>query len=128
VASGSSFVYFVQPVLANVAMGTVFLISVAVGRPLIGRLAHEFWEVTPEMEARPAVLRLFRDLTFLWAGVNIATAMMTFALLVSLPLATFVATKQMAGLATTFGAMFVTVSLSLRTARREGFVAPAVVP
>jgi hypothetical protein len=126
VASGSAFVYFVQPVLANVAMGGVFLVSVAVGRPLIGRLAHEFWELTPEVVARPAVRRLFRRLTLLWAGVNLAIATMTVALLLWLPLTTILAMKQLSGLAMTFGATFLTIALSLRTARREGLVGPVV--
>jgi len=36
-ASGSTFVYFFQPVLGKVALSGVFLLSVAQGRPLIGR-------------------------------------------------------------------------------------------
>jgi hypothetical protein len=127
VASGSAFVYFLQPILANIAMGGVFLVSVAVGRPLIGRLAHEFWDVTPAQAAHPAVLRLFRRLTLFWAGVNLAIATLTLALLLWLPLATFVAIKQISALAVTFAAVFVTISLSLRTARREGLVEPALV-
>ena len=42
VISGSAFVYFFQPMLSTLAMSAVFLVSIAVGRPLIGTLAHEF--------------------------------------------------------------------------------------
>ena len=127
VLSGSSFLYFFQPILANVAMAIAFLISIAVGRPLIGRLAHEFWEVTPDMAARPAVRRLFRRLTVLWAVANLTIATLTLALLLWLPLAAFVPIKQVSGLALTFGAVFMTISLSLRTARLEGLTASTVV-
>jgi uncharacterized membrane protein len=120
VVSRSSFVYFFQPVLASVAMGCVFLGSVAVGRPLIATLAHEFWPIAPEVAARPQVVRLFRRLTFLWAGVNLASAALTTGLLVSLPLGAFVAAKQVFGLGLTAGAVCLTISMSLRTARREG--------
>jgi intracellular septation protein A len=120
VISDSSFIYFFQPILATVAMGCVFLISVFIGQPLIGRLAHEFWPITPEMAARPGVLRLFRDLTLLWAAVNLASAALTMALLLSLPMRPFLAVRQVAGLCLTAGAVFLTVTLSLRTARREG--------
>jgi len=120
VVSHSSFVYFFQPVLGTVAMGLVFLASVAIRRPLIGRLAGEFWPVTPEVAGRPAIRRLFRRLTLLWAAVNLATAAVTMGLLLSLPLATFLAAKQVSGLVLTSGAVFLTVSLSLRTARLEG--------
>ncbi len=121
VISQSSFVYFFQPVLGTVAMGCVFLISVCVGRPLIGRLAGEFWPISAEMAECPAILRLFRRLTLLWAGVNLASAALTMVLLLSLPLGAFIAVKQVSGFAVTAAAVFVTVSHSLRTARREGF-------
>lgn len=121
IASHSSFIYFLQPILGTVVMGCVFLISVGVGRPLIGTLAGEFWPVTPEMAARPGIRRLFRRLTLLWAAVNFATAALTMSLLVSLPVGAFLATKQLSGLAITAGAVLLTVSASLRAARREGF-------
>ena len=119
----SSFVYFFQPILGTLAMGFVFLISVAVGKPLIGRLAGEFWAVTPEVAARPAVIRLYRHLTLLWAAVNVFLAALTAVLLVVLPLGAFLAVKQVSGLAVTAGAVFVTISMSLTIARREGIVA-----
>jgi hypothetical protein len=132
VASGSTFVYFFQPILGTVAMAVVFLLSIAVGRPLIGILAGEFWPLTAEVKGRPAVVCLFRRLTVLWAGINLATAAATLVLLLCLPLATFVAAKQISGLAITCGGISVTVAWSLRTARREGLVsalpAPGILP
>ena len=122
VVSRSSFAYFFQPVLGTIAMGCVFLLSVVVGRPFIGRLAGDFWPITPEQAARPAVRRLFRNLTVLWAGASFASAALTMSLLVSLPLRAFLPVKQVPGFALTAGAVFVTVSLSLRTARAEGLV------
>ena len=129
VISRSSFVYFFQPALASIVMGSVFLISVAVGRPLIATLAHEFWPFSPEVAARPRVVRLFRRLTLLWAGVNLASAALTTGLLLSLPLGAFLAVTQLAGLGLTAGAVCLTVSMSLRTARREGLHArPSPLP
>jgi hypothetical protein len=123
VVSRSSFVYFFQPVLATVAMGFVFLISIPIGRPLIGRLAGEFWPITADEAARPGILRLFRNLTLLWAAVNFASAALTLSLLVSLPLAAFLPVKQLAGFGLSGMAIFVTITLSLRAAHREGLVA-----
>jgi hypothetical protein len=119
IISGSSFVYFVQPVLSTVAMSLVFLGSVVIGRPLIASLANEFWPLTSEDVACPAVTRLFRNLTMLWAGINLVTAITTMVLLTVLPLAAFVAVKQVAGLGITAVGVYVTVSSSLRMARRE---------
>ena len=123
VASGSSFTYFAQPVASSFAMGCVFLISVLIGRPMVERLALEFWPLTPEMLDRPAVSRLLRGLTFWWAGVNIAIAGTTLLLLLWLPMATYVAAKQAASLAIMGIGVAVTIDLALRTARREGFAA-----
>ncbi len=129
VVSRSSFVYFFQPVLGSIAMGGVFPISVAIRRPLIATLAHEFWPLSAEVAARPGVMRLFRRLTLLWSGVNLASAAVTTALLVSLPLGAFVVVKQLSGLGLTAAAVCLTVSMSLRTARREGLHAePTPVP
>ncbi|MCU1463590.1 MAG: putative rane protein [Acidimicrobiales bacterium] len=126
IVSHSSFLYFFQPVLATVAMGGVFLVSVGIGRPLIGRLADEFWPITEEMAVHPGVLRLFRDLTLLWAAVNLVSAALTLCLLVTLPIGAFVAVKQLSGLAISGGAVFLTISRSLATARREGFAAQPI--
>jgi hypothetical protein len=125
VASGSSFFYFAQPVASSVVMTGVFLVSVLVGRPLIEQLALEFWPLTPELLALPSVSRLLRGLTFLWAGVNLAIAATTLTLLVCLPLATYVAVKQLASLAITGVGIAVTIDRSLRVARREGYVVGA---
>jgi hypothetical protein len=127
-ATGSTFVYFAQPILLTVVTAGVFLVSLVVGRPVIERIADDFWPITSEMSENPRVQSLFRGLTVLWAGVNLVIATLTFVLLVSLPLATFVAVKQVAALAINVTAVTVTIVWSHRTACREGLAhAPVVV-
>lgn len=126
IVSRSPFIYFFQPVLGSVAMACVFLISVGIGRPLIGRLAGEFWPMTPEVAARPRVLRLFRNLTLMWGALNLASAALTLTFLVSLPLGVFLAAKQVSAFGITALGVFVTVSMSLTTGRREGLAAVAL--
>ena len=100
--------------------------SLVIDRPLIGRFAGDFWPMTPEVAENPGVVSLFRGLTVLWAGVNLTTAALTLGLLLSLPLATFVAVKQVTGLGITVAAIAVTIIWSHRIACREGIVrAPA---
>jgi hypothetical protein len=125
VASGSTFVYFAQPVVGSLVVGSVFLISVAVGRPMVEKLALEFWPLTPEMQAHPSVERLLRRLTFLWAGVNFAVGAATLTLLLVLPLPMFVAVKQAVAWTITLAGIAVTIDRSVRTALRAGFVAKA---
>jgi hypothetical protein len=122
VASGSSFVYFAQPVASSLVMAGVFLVSIAIGRPMIEKLALEFWPLTPELLALPSVSRLLRGLTFLWAGVNLAIGATTLTLLLCLPLATYVAVKQLASLAITGTGIAITIDRALRIARMEGYV------
>jgi hypothetical protein len=124
VASGSSFIYFAQPIAGSLIMACVFLLSVVIGKPMVERLALEFWPLTPEMLARPAVSRLLRRLTFLWAGVNLVIGATMLTLLLCLPLATFVAIKQLVSLTITGTGVALTIDRAVRTARREGFMAP----
>jgi hypothetical protein len=125
VGSGSTFVYFAQPVIGTVITAGVFLVSIALGRPLIGKLATDFWPITHEQSDLPRVRRLMVGLTVLWAGVNLATASVTFVLLLSLDLTTFLAAKQVTGLAITISAIAITIVWSHRTASAEGIIAPS---
>jgi hypothetical protein len=103
----------------------VFLGSIALGRPLIAKLAHDFWPITAEQAEIPRVRRLIIGLTVLWAGVNLATASVTLILLLSLDLTAFLAAKQLTGLAITISAIAVTIVWSHRTASDEGIIAPS---
>jgi uncharacterized membrane protein len=120
--SGSTFAYFIQPVATTVVLAAVFVGSVLIGRPVIARFASDYCDLAPEVSSRPRVVRLFRGLTLLWAGVHIMTAAATFGMLVSLPTATFVALKTIACLSITIAAIVLTVSCSIRTARNENLV------
>ena len=96
---------------------------------MIEKLALEFWPLTPELLALPSVTRLLRGLTYLWAGVNLAIGATTLTLLLCLPLATYVAVKQLASLAITGTGIAITIDRSLRVARQEGYVVePDVAP
>jgi hypothetical protein len=128
VLSGSTFFYFAQPVLSSLVMGVVFLVSIVAGRPMVERLALEFWPLTPELLARPVVTRLLRRLTYLWAAVNLLIGLTTLTLLLWLPTATFVALKPVVSLALTGTGIAITIDRSVRTARREGYVPDHPIP
>jgi len=126
VGTGSSFVYFAQPILLTVLNAALFLATLWVGRPMIERLACDFWPVTPEIAQNPRIDSLFRGLTVLWAGVNLAIATITFVLLVNLPVASFVAVKQVAVLFVNVVAAAVTIWWAHSIACREGLVTTRV--
>jgi hypothetical protein len=100
----------------------VFLGSVVIGRPLVARLAHDFCPIHPDVAVRQPVARLFAGLTVLWAVVHIVIAAATFAMLVTLPVAEFVALKTATSFSVSAAAVVVTVVWALRIARDEGLV------
>jgi hypothetical protein len=120
--SGSTFMYFMQPIATTVVLALVFLGSALIGRPLVARLAADFCPIDADLQRRPGVVNLFSGLTILWAAVHLANAAATFGLLMSLPVATFVALKTGACLAITFGGILLTVTWAIRTARSENLV------
>jgi intracellular septation protein A len=97
-ASGSVFVYFLQPSLTTVAIAGAFLLSVPAGRPLAERLAHDFVPLEPEVMSLPGVQRVFIRITLLWAFVNLVNAAVSIVLLMSQPVGTFVAIKTIGGM------------------------------
>jgi hypothetical protein len=124
--SGSTFAYFVQPVATTVVIAAIFLGSMAIRRPVIARVAHDFCPFAAEVAERPAVTRLFGNLTMVWAGAQLLTAGMTLAMLVTMPVAMFVAIKTVAALGISVAAVVITISLALRTVHAEQLVfAPA---
>ena len=122
VLSGSAAMYFVQPVVTTGVMAAVFLGSIVVGRPVVAALAVDFCPVGPEVTTRPGVVRLFRRLTVLWAGVHVVTGAATLSMLLTLPLPAFVLYKTVACLALTGVGAGITVVMALRTVRAEGLV------
>src|SRR6266536_2693467 len=70
--TGTAFFYFLQPTLGNFAVGMLFLASVALGKPLVGRLANDLCPLPAHVLAKRAVRRFFTRITVLWALVNIA--------------------------------------------------------
>jgi uncharacterized membrane protein len=68
-ATGSVFLYFLQPSLGNFAIGALFLGTVAVGRPLVARLAGEFCGFPDEVVRHHRLRAFFRQVSLLWATV-----------------------------------------------------------
>jgi Protein of unknown function (DUF3159) len=120
--SHNSFVYFLQPILRTVLTAVVFAGSVALGRPLIARFADDFCPLSSDVQRRPGVLRLFRRLSCLWAGINAIAAGATLALLLTVPVSVFVVSAAAAAWLVTCTGVVVTVADSVTTARREGLI------
>jgi uncharacterized membrane protein len=121
--SGNAFVYFVQPILRTLVTAATFGISIWIGRPLIARFANDFCPISEDVRARPAIVQLFRRLTYLWAGANAAAAAVSLTLLLTVPTAVFVGVATVTAWAITCTGVILTVSDAVRTARAEGLAA-----
>jgi hypothetical protein len=122
-ATGNTFVYFIQPVFADAAVASVFLASLLTTRPVIARLAGDFYPMDDELAARPRVRRLFRGLTLMWGLVILAKGSITLWLLESQSTVDFVAMKSAAVVVLTGTAAAATVWVAAVVARKEGMLA-----
>ena len=120
--AGSTWLYFLQPVITDGIVSALFLLSLASARPMVARLAGDFYPMDHELAMRPRVRRLFRHLTLLWAALGLAKASMTLWLLQSQSLETFVLVKSVSMLAINVLAAFATVGLAALVARKEGLM------
>jgi hypothetical protein len=123
VATGDSFVYFVQPVFANAGVAIVFLASLATATPVVARLAGDFYPMEAGVSGRPRVRRLFWQLTLLWGVVCLAKGLATLWLLLSQQRADFVLIKSVVITAMTGLAVSATIWLSADVAKKEGLLA-----
>lgn len=121
-ATGNTFVYFAQPVLADLTMAAVFLGSLWSATPVIARLAPEFFPMDPTVAARPEVRAHFRRLTLMWGLVIVLKGTITWWLLESLSTVDFVLIKGGAIITLTLTAAVVTVVWSVLVGRREGLL------
>ncbi|MGE0139555.1 MAG: VC0807 family protein [Ilumatobacteraceae bacterium] len=116
----SSFVYFVQPIIKTVATALLFAVSVIVGKPLVARFAADFCTFGDDVGRRPAIVSLFRRLTFLWAGAQITIAGAHLALLLTVPVAVFVGTAAAIAWTVMCAGVVLTVADAVRTTRNDG--------
>lgn len=116
----SAFVYFVQPIIKTTATSLLFAISVVVGKPLVARFAADFCTFGDDVGCRPAIVSLFRRLTFLWAGAQITIAAANMTLLMTVPVDVFVGTAAATAWMVMCAGLVITVADALRTTRNDG--------
>jgi hypothetical protein len=123
-ATDSTFLYFLQPIISDGVVGTTFLLSLATARPLVARLAGDFYPMDHELAMRPRIRRLFWHLTMMWAVLCLGKAAMTMWLLQSTSLDTFVLVKSITMLSINALAVGATIGFAVVVARKEGMLGP----
>jgi hypothetical protein len=108
-ATGSVFLYFLQPTLGTALVATAFLLSMRTRRPLAERLARDFCPIPTEVLERAPVRRFFTQITLLWAATQLANALITLWLLLTESVGVFVVARTAVSLALTASAITVSV-------------------
>ena len=80
-ATGSVFLYFLQPTLQNFVFAFVLLATVRLRQPLIARLADTFCAFPATFTGNPRVQRFFRRMSLLWALVFLTNGAATLVML-----------------------------------------------
>ncbi len=120
VASGSVFLYFLQPTLGTALVAAVFLLSVPAGRPLAARLAGDFCPLPESFAAHDGVRRFFARISILWSFVYLTNASITLWLLTHQPVATYVLAKPIVSLGSTACGIAASVIWFHRSMHRHG--------
>lgn len=114
-ATGSTFLYFLQPTLQNFVIAFVLLATVGLRRPLIARLADDFCAFPAALTSNLRVQRFFRRVSLLWALVFLTNGAATLWVLARATLNHFL----MITTAGSFTLVGVAATVSLLWFRRE---------
>lgn len=118
----STFLYFLQPIISDGVVATAFLLSLASARPLVARLAGDFYPMDHELHLRPRIRALFWRLTLLWALLCLGKAAATLWMLLALDVETFVLVRDASLQTVNVVAVAGTIALAVRVARKEGLL------
>ena len=115
IATGSTFLYFLQPMLGTALVAASFLASVLVGRPLAARLARDFCPIPEHVASAAPMRRFFVQITLLWAVTELVIAAVAITLLLSESVGVFVVTRTVSSLVITGLAIGASVGWFQRT-------------
>ncbi|MBV8691479.1 MAG: DUF3159 domain-containing protein [Actinobacteria bacterium] len=122
IASGSVFVYFLQPTLSTLVVGAAFLISVPAGKPLAQKLVADFCPMPEALANHPRVQTFFTRITLLWAFVQVVNATITVWLLMSQPVSVYLMAKTLVSWALSLGTVAACTVWFVRSMRRHGLL------
>jgi hypothetical protein len=113
----STFTYFAVPVVETLGVGALFVITVALGRPLLVSLARDFVPSLGDHLHRVKYRALVRRLSWVWGAVYLASAATSAALLDTLNIHWFLLVHQASGWFWTGAGLAVTVVYGRRHGR-----------
>lgn len=127
-ATGSTFLYFIQPTLGAGVIGVVIIASAIAGRPVVLRIARDFCPLPIDSMRDPHLRRFFVGISFLWGATQLLNAGITLWLLVSQSVSTYVITRAAMSWTLSALAIAVTVVWFIRMSRRHQLYPSTLVP
>ena len=121
-ATGSAFIYFLQPTLGTFLVAGLFLISVPLGRPLAERLAHDFCALPDSLMSNLRVKKFFLRISLLWAFTYLVNGSMMMYLLTQKSLSTYLMVRSFVSLSLSVTAISVSTLYFFRSMRNEGIL------
>lgn len=74
-AFGSAKVYLAQPVILNLLLGLVFLVTTLRGKPFAGQFAEELYPFPPEVKESDTFKQVFARVSIVWAAYFLARSL-----------------------------------------------------
>ena len=121
-ATGSAFIYFLQPTLGTFLVSALFLISVPLGRPLAERLAHDFCALPDALMTNARVKRFFYRISLLWAFTYLVNGSTMMYLLTTKSLSTYLMFRSFVSLSLMLSAITISCVYFFRSMRDEGII------
>ena len=118
-ATGSSVLYFLQPTLGTAVAGVVILASAMFGQPLVLRIARDFCPFPSDAMEDAHFRRFFLGISLLWGVAQLLNAVVTFWLLVSQSVGTYVVARTAMSWTLTGVAIAITVAWFTHVARHR---------
>ena len=118
----SAFLYFLQPIISDSVVGLAFLCSLMSARPMVARLAGDFYPMDHEVSLRPRVRRLFHWLTISWAALCLGKSVGMFWVLNASSIDTYVLVQSISAPTINTLAAGLTIACAVVVARAEGLL------
>ena len=121
-ATGSTFVYFAQPILGAALVAIAFALSVIIGRPLARRFAGDYCDIPEHVDSDERVHSFMVRCSIMWAVVGFLNTGITIWLLLSQSTSTYVMIKTPLSVFVTVGTIAISVVWFRRTMHRSGLM------
>jgi hypothetical protein len=121
-ATGSAFIYFLQPTLGTFLVSGLFLVSVPLGKPLAERLAHDFCALPDSLMTNVRMKRFFLRISLLWAFTYLVNGATMIYLLTTKSIGTYLMVRSFVSLTLTVAAIAASTLYFFRSLRDEGIV------